>query len=74
MSYISKRVLIPRQFPESSHEEIDSQKEESISNNHVTYQKPSKEETFLQVIPVFASNGEICIQTAALLDSGQMPH
>ena len=53
------------------HEEIDNQNEESISNNHVTYQKPSKEKTFLQVISVFASNaGETCVQTAALLDSG----
>ena len=52
------------------HEDIDNQKEESINNNHVTYQKPSKEKTFLQVIPVFASNGETCVQTAALLDSG----
>ena len=33
-----------------THEEKDDQKEESISNNHVTYQKPSKEKTFLQVI------------------------
>ena len=47
-----------------------NQKEESISNNHVTYQKTSKEKTFLQVISVFASNGETCVQTAALLDSG----
>ena len=30
-----------------THEEKDDQKEESISNNHVTYQKPSKEKTFL---------------------------
>ena len=52
------------------HEDIDNQKEESISNNHVTYQKTSKEKTFLQVISVFASNGETCVQTAALLDSG----
>ena len=52
------------------HEEIDNQKEESISNNHVTYQKTSKEKTFLQVISVFASNGETCVQTTALLDSG----
>ena len=52
------------------HEDIDSQKEDSISNNHVTYQKPSKEKTFLQVISVFASNGETCVQTAALRDSG----
>ena len=52
------------------HEEIDNQKEESISNNHVTYQKPSKEKTFLQVISVFASNGETCVHTAPLLDSG----
>ena len=48
----------------------DDQKEESISNNHVTYQKPSKEKTFLQVISVLASYGESCVQTAALLDSG----
>ena len=52
------------------HEEIENQKEDSISNNHVTYQKPSKENTFLQVIPVSASNGETCVQTKDLLDSG----
>ena len=52
------------------HEEIDNQKEESLSNNRVTYQKPSKENAFLQVIPVFASNGETCVQTAFLVDSG----
>ena len=51
------------------HEEIDDQKEQSISNNHVTYQKPFKEKTFLQVISVFASNGETCVRIAALLDS-----
>ena len=51
------------------HEEIDDQKEQSISNNHVTYQKPFKEKTFLQVISVFASNGETCVRISALLDS-----
>ena len=51
------------------HEEIDDQKEQSISNNHVTYQKAFKEKTFLQVISVFASNGETCVRISALLDS-----
>ena len=52
------------------HEEIDNQMGKSISNKQVTCRKPSKEKTFLQVISVFASNGEICVQTVDLLDSG----
>ena len=53
-----------------AYEEIDNQKEDNISNNHVIYQKPSKKKAFLQIIAVFASNGENCVRTAALLDSG----
>ena len=52
------------------HEEIDNQMEKSISNNHVTCRKPSKEKTFLQVISVFAINGETCSRTVDLIARG----